>query len=87
MKVVMKQIDVIALFNAGEVPQPIRYRLQQGDEAYMTIHIEKVISKKEEKLAGNKMLTYTCQSVINNTLKIYEIKYELSTCKWFLYKI
>jgi len=33
------------------------------------------------------MLIFTCQSVINGLEKRYEIKYELSTCKWFLYKM
>lgn len=42
---------------------------------------------ESEKLAGNPMLVFRCQSVINNLNKIYEIKFELKTCKWILYKI
>jgi hypothetical protein len=41
----------------------------------------------EEKLAGNKMLIFRCQSEIERELKPYEIKYELGTCKWYLWKM
>ena len=33
------------------------------------------------------MLVFTVQKRINGTECLYEIKYEISTCKWFLYKI
>ena len=41
----------------------------------------------KEKLAGNEMLVFKCQSLIDGVLKMFEIKYELRTCKWILFKI
>ena len=38
-------------------------------------------------LAGNNKLVFTCRSLINDTEKSFEIKYEIATCKWVLYKI
>lgn len=87
MKVVAKPIEVISYTdNKGDV-KPLRFRIQSKDESYKVIKIDKVISKQTEKLAGNFMLVFNCQSLINNVLRQFEIKYELNTCKWVLFKI
>ncbi|WP_242975913.1 hypothetical protein [Desulfosporosinus sp. FKB] len=82
MKVVMKPIEMIAWFDVPGIPRPIRFR-HDGE----VVKVEQIIRLSEEKLAGNRMKIYECQSNINGQLKRYELKYELNTCKWFLYKI
>lgn len=83
----MKPIKMIAWFNEDGVPTPVRYNMQLDDQSSLTIKIDKIVQKREEKLAGNRMLVFTCQSIINNIEKLYELKYELSSCKWFLFKM
>ncbi|HZK35037.1 MAG TPA: hypothetical protein VFD33_06995 [Bacillota bacterium] len=83
----MKPIKMIAWFSEDGVPTPVRFNIQQKDESTLTIRIDRITVKREEKLAGNRILVFTCQSTINGTETIYEIKYELTTCRWFLYKI
>jgi hypothetical protein len=87
MKVLMKPIKMIAWFDENGVPTPVRYNMRLDDESSVTIRINRILEKREEKLAGNRMLVFTCQSVLNDMERIYELKYELSTCKWFLYKM
>ncbi len=87
MKVLMKPIRMIAWFAEDGVPTPVRYNMRLDDEANLTVRIDRILQKKEEKLAGNRMMIFTCQSMIDGFEKIYEIKYELSTCKWFLFKM
>jgi len=82
MKILCTPITVLAHFEIDGKPRPLRFTL--NDE---TIKIEQVLSVTEEKLAGNKMLTFKCQSEIGGVLKPFEIKFELSTCKWFLWKM
>lgn len=41
----------------------------------------------EEKLAGNKMLLFRCKREIDGELKPFEIKFELGTFKWYLWKM
>lgn len=86
MKTVMKKIDVIAWFDQDKGLIPIKFRMNEGDSD-LVIKIDKIYTKKEEKLAGNRMIAYTCHSIIHGTLKIYEIKYEVNTLRWYLYKI
>ena len=61
-------------------PHPLQAR-RQGDK------IEQVVSVTEEKQAGNKMMVFRCQSEIGGELKPFEIKFELGTCKWYLWKM
>lgn len=87
MKILMKPIEMIAWFTTDKNPIPLRYRLIDENNTYKVINVHRIIFAECEKLAGNKMILYKCESKINNTKRIYELKYEVDTCKWFLFKI
>lgn len=87
MKVIAKPIEVISYTDDKGIVRPLRFRLQREDETAKVIKIDKVIVSQLEKLAGNPMLVYKCQSLIDNVMRQFEIKYELNTCKWMLYKV
>ena len=82
MKVVMEPIEMIAWFDVPGTPRPIRFR-HKGN----VVKVEMIIRISEEKLAGNRMKIYECQSKIHGLMKHFQLKYELNTCKWFLWKI
>lgn len=86
MKVINREIEVLCLFEEG-IPSPIRMRLSNEEGQKQVIKIDKVLQRDFEKLAGNKMYVYTCQCKINEILRILTLKYELDTCKWFIYKM
>ncbi|MGH4052837.1 MAG: hypothetical protein ACREVX_16170 [Clostridium sp.] len=87
MKILALPIEMVAYTdNKGSI-NPIRFRLQVDDQPMQVIKIDKVTEKATEKLAGNFMIVYKCQSVIDGEEKLYEIKYELGTCRWILYKM
>ena len=87
MKVVMKQIQVIAVFTENARPAPVKFKLLKEDGTYIVVKINKIITINEERLAGNRMFVYACQSIFDGVEKRYELKYEINTCKWYLYKI
>ena len=78
----MKPIEMIAWFDLVGVPRPIRFRVD-GEVCI----VQQVSSISEEKLAGNRMKIYRCQSEIDGLLKPFELKFELNTCKWFLFRM
>lgn len=86
MKVLMKPVEMVARFSQDGTPRPVKYMVTFEDKP-VVIQVDKVLFKTEEKLAGNRMIIYRCQSVINGALKLFELKYELNTCRWFLFKI
>lgn len=87
MKIYMQPIESIVWFNRDGIPHPIRFRILTEDKTYKTIKIENVITRSEEKIAGNRMLIFRCQGEVNQVLKVFELKYEINSCKWYLYKI
>lgn len=86
MKVVAKNIEMIAHFDIDGKIKPIRFRYMENNE-HQVVKINKIITIDSEKYCGNKMLVYTCSAVINNIEKIFEIKYDIEGCKWILFKI
>lgn len=87
MKIVMKPIEMIAWFNNTSHPIPLRFRIESEDKTNSVVKIDKIIFKEEEKIAGNRMVIYRCEGIIDDLKRIFELKYELTTCKWFLFKI
>ena len=82
MKLIMKLIEMIAWFDVSGKPRPIRFR-HDGN----VVKVEQIIRSSEEKIAGNHMKIFECQSQIHGQMKHFELKYEMNTCKWFLYKM
>ena len=87
MKVVAKPIEMVAWTDTKGNINPVRFKITNKDETSSFIKVDKVITVDKEKLAGNNMLVFKCQSVINEIERLYEIKYELGTCRWILFKI
>lgn len=87
LKIIAKPIEVIAVFNEMGIPTPIKFRIKNNDSTTSVIKIDSILFKENEKLAGNNMIIFRCQSIVLGTQKIFELKYELNTCKWMLYKM
>jgi hypothetical protein len=85
MKVVALPIEMVSYTDNKGYIKPIRFRMQIEDNPMETIKIDKVRVRDTERFAGN--IIYKCQSLIDDVMKLFEIKYELETCKWILYKI
>lgn len=87
MKILALPIEMVSYTDNKGAIKPIRFRIQINDEPMQVIKIDRIIVKETEKLAGCYMIVYKCQSLINGAEKPYEIKYELNTCKWILFKM
>lgn len=86
MKVYMKPIKMISVTEENGILTPIKFQMKDENKELITVKIDNICLREEEKLAGNKMLIYRCQSEINGSIKVYELKYEVPSCKWYLYK-
>ncbi|MEQ8155145.1 MAG: hypothetical protein ABRQ25_09730 [Clostridiaceae bacterium] len=87
MKIIARPIEMLVWFTNEGTPNPIRFRMKNDDDSLAVIKVDRVLFKENEKLAGNPMIIFRCQSLINNREVIYELKYEIKTCKWILFKI
>lgn len=83
MKILNEPIKVMAIFNpdkkieSGKI-QPIKFRLDDK-----VVRIQKINKVYEEKIVGNTRIVFVCQQPDGN---IYEIKYEIDSKNWYLFK-
>lgn len=87
MRILAKPVDMVCWFEKTGVPHPIKFRITAEDESEVVMKVNKVISIDKERLAGNDMLLFKCQSNIRNQQRLFELKYEIRTCKWILWKM
>lgn len=87
MKTFARPIDMVCWFEKTGIPHPVRFKITGEDESETVIKVDRVLALDKEKLAGNEMLVFKCQSIINKTQRLFELKYELRTCKWILFKM
>lgn len=88
MRTIAKPIEVIAWFTKDGTPEPVKFKvINKDNETESVIKINKIITRSEERLAGNRMLIYNCMGVVGEKEREFEIKFELGSCKWILYRI
>jgi len=78
MKILNEPIKVMAIFNTDGKIEPIKFRLDDK-----VIKIEKIMKTYEEKVVGNNRLVFVC---IHNGKDVFELKYELDSKTWYLFK-
>ncbi len=86
MKAIMKPIKMMAWSTSDGDVTPLRFLWKDGS-LQRNIKIHQVVERYEEKFAGNRMLGFRCQEVIDGEEKVFELKFEVKTCKWYLFKI
>jgi len=82
MKTIAAPAEMVCWFDLNGKPHPVRFR-HMGS----VVRVQQIIHTAEEKLAGNSMKVFRCQSEVDGVMKVFELKYELQTCKWLLWKI
>lgn len=87
MKCVRKPIEVIAWFDMEGNPAPIKFRCLDEQQEKRVIKVDRILRKDLDKFAGNRMIKYTCESLMRGELRLFEIRFEVDSCKWYLYKI
>lgn len=78
MKIVNKPIKVMAIFQPDGKIEPIKFRLEDN-----VVYIKKVVKTYEEKIVGNKRVVFVCE---HDNCELYELKYELDSKVWYLFK-
>ncbi len=86
MKTLMKPVRMLAWASRDGIVTPIRFLWNDG-KCTRSIRVSHIVARYEDKFAGNRMLGYRCQEWIDGEEKVFELKFEVKTCIWYLYKI
>lgn len=87
MKTIMRPVETLVWMGPDGSFRPLRFRLEGQDGELIVIRVEQILSRTEERRAGNPMVTYGCQGQVRGQMRRFELKYEIRACKWYLYKI
>lgn len=87
MKLINIPIDVLCIFTKEGQIEPIKMKIFNDNGETTLISINKFYLLPEEKFNGNVMKLFRCESIYNNKEYIFELKYELKTCNWILFKM
>jgi hypothetical protein len=80
-----RSVDMLATFFSNGKPEPHRFRLTNEDGSEIVIKVERILQRDQNNCAGNRMLCYKCETNQNEMSIPIELRYELETCKWYLY--
>lgn len=86
MKIINKQIDMVAHHSKDGIQTPMKFRLQEGDERII-IKVGRVVESQEGKFGGQRYITYVCESTIDDIEKRYELRLEVERARWTLFKM
>lgn len=78
LKVIDQPIKVMSVFYPDGKIEPLKFRLNDT-----VVSVEKVMTTYEEKIVGNKRIIFV---YMHNNKDIYELKYEVGTKIWYLFK-
>lgn len=87
MKILNKSVECVATFNEKGIPKPERIRLTDENGERQVIVIDRIHKMDKIKLKGDEYLVYTCTGIINDTEKVFELRYFKKETRWILYKI
>ena len=86
MKIIYKPVDMIAWFEKNGQIHPIKFKFSESN-INQVISVDRIQSIHSEKTPGKAIHVFECQSTMDGILKQYQLKYEINTCTWYLYKI
>jgi uncharacterized protein YycO len=87
MEIVNMPIVVVSIFDYSKQIKPIRFSMINEDYTEDTIKINRVIRRDKEKIEGEYVTTFTCEVIVDDTRKLYDLRYKHSSDSWILYKI
>jgi len=78
MKIINEPIKVMAVFETDGKIEPVKFRIEDK-----VVRIEKILKIYEENIVGNNRIVFVC---MHNGKDIFEVKYEIDSKIWFLFK-
>jgi hypothetical protein len=87
MRTFARPIEIITITDSYGNTSPLRFKTKDRIEEDIIIKVDKVEAKEVEKLAGDIVLLYKCRGFVNDKNREFELKYELVSCKWMLWRM
>lgn len=87
MEVLLKPIEVVASFSKDGQICPLRFRVITDETGYSTVYINSISRRRRERTGKTFIDIYTCTGQVLGIEKLLELKYEISSGEWSLYRM
>lgn len=87
MEVLLTPIEVVATFTQDGRISPLRFRILRPDDGNETIFINQVTRRQRQRIGKTLIDIYTCRGTVHDSDRIFELKHEIHSGKWSLYRI
>jgi len=87
MNIVDKSIKVVTTTDSAGIVKPLCFSITDDDESGEVIYVERLIRRDKEKIGGDYTYTFTCEIIKDNTKMLCDLRLNLSTNEWILYRM
>jgi hypothetical protein len=86
MNIVDKSVQVVTTTDGAGIVKPLCFFLTD-DESREVINVERLVRRDKEKIGGDYTYTFTCEIIKDNMRMLCDLRLNLSTNEWILYRM
>lgn len=87
MEVLLIPIEVVATFTRDGCITPVRFRVILDDAGTQTIPVSQILRRRRERTGKTFIDIYTCSGQVQDRERGFELKYDIATGEWSLYRM
>ncbi|NSB14589.1 hypothetical protein [Clostridium beijerinckii] len=87
MNIVDKSVQVVTRTDGAGIVKPICFFITDNDESVEVINVERLVRRDKEKIGGDYIYTFTCEIIKDNMKMLCDLRLNLSTNEWILYRV
>jgi hypothetical protein len=87
MKIVDKPVQVVATTDRAGIVKPLCFFITDDSEVLEVINVERLVRRDKEKIGGDYVYTFTCEIIKDNMKMLCDLRLNLSTEEWSLYRM
>jgi hypothetical protein len=87
MNIVDKSVQVVTTTDRAGIVKPLGFFSTDAGEIEDVINVERLVRRDKEKIGGDYIYTFTCEIIKDNMKMLCDLRLNLSTNEWSLYRI
>ena len=88
MTLLNKPIEVAAYLDSAGIIKPVRFKNVNEDGSTTLFRIQRSIRRDKEKLGeGTYIYTFTCEVIVDEKTVLCDLKYNVQTKEWVLFRM
>lgn len=87
MKIVDKSVQVITTTDGAGIVKPVCFFITDDSEVVNVINVERLVRRDKEKIGEDYIYTFTCEIIRDNMKMLCDLRLNLTTEEWSLYRM